>query len=406
MSLSGDTLAIGAPYEDSCALGVNGNQADNSCESAGAVYVFTRTGSTWSQQAYIKASNPDIFPRNFGQAVAVSGDTLVVGAPGERSCALGINGNQMDTGCDHNGAVYIFTRSNNVWTQVAYVKPSNHARERLSGIGFNAVRFGSSVALDGNTLAVGATSEDGCSSGINGDETNNGCAATGAVYVFTRTDGVWAQQAYVKPSNTDTSANATGYDFGLRLALHGDNLVVGAPLEPSCATGINGNQLDKGCPSAGAVYIFTRTNNVWSQVAYVKATYPDLQAFRGRFGNSLAFDGSTLAVSAGDNNCARGFNPLPGSNDCSVAGAVYLFTRTATSWAQRAYVKATNTDAYDFFGSSVAVTGNTLVVGAPTEDSCATGINGDQTDNRCTGTFSEAAPLIGGVGAVYVYSLQ
>jgi trimeric autotransporter adhesin len=406
MSLSGDTLAIGASGEDSCALGVNGNQLDNSCESAGAVSVFARSGSTWSQQAYIKASNPDTVPRFFGQAVAVSGETLVVGAPGERSCALGINGNQMDTGCDNNGAVYIFTRSNNVWTQEAYVKASNHPRERLSGIGFNAVGFGSSVTLDGNTLAVGAVYEDGCSSGINGDETNNGCAATGAVYVFTRTDGVWAQQAYVKPSNTDTSANATGYQFGLRLALHGDNLVVGAPLEPSCATGINENQVDKGCPSAGAVYIFARTNNVWSQVAYVKATYPNLQAFRGSFGTSLAFDGTTLAVSAGDNNCARGFNPLPGSNECTAAGAAYLFSRTATNWAQRAYVKASNTDAYDFFGTSVAVAGNTLVVGAPTEDSCATGINGDQNDNRCTGTFREEAPNIGGAGAVYVYGLQ
>jgi hypothetical protein len=385
---------------------VNGNQADNGCREAGAVYVFTRTGSTWSQQAYIKASNPDTVPRNFGLAVAVSGETLVVGAPGERSCALGINGNQMDTGCDHNGAVYIFTRSNNVWTQVAYVKPSNHPKERLSGIGFVAVGFGSSVALDGNTLAVGAVNEEGCSSGINGDQTHSGCRGAGAVYVFTRTDGVWTQQAYVKASNIDTSANATGYQFGLRLALHGDSLVVSAPVEPSCATGINGNQVDKGCPAAGAVYIFTRANNVWSQVAYVKATYSDLQAFGGSFGISLAFDGTTLAVSAGDNNCARGFNPPLGSNDCGSSGAVYLFTRTATGWAQQAYVKASNAEAWDYFGTSVAVAGNTLVVGAPNEDSCATGINGNQNDNRCTGTFNEAAPFIGGAGAVYVYGMR
>jgi hypothetical protein len=64
------------------------------------------------------------------------------------------------------------------------------------------------------------------------------------------------------------------------------------------------------------------------------------------------------------------------------------------------------TDAYDFFGTSVAVAGNTLVVGAPTEDSCATGINGDQNDNRCTGTFREEAPNIGGAAAVYGYGLQ
>ena len=403
VSLSGDTLAVGAPDEASCASGVNGNQADNGCYQAGAVYVFTRTGSTWSQQAYLKASNGDSIDRNlgsygdvFGYAVAVSGNTLAVGAFVEESCASGINGNQADNNCPSAGAVYVFTRSNNVWTQEAYLKASNTHIPNPGLFGFN-------VALDGDTLAVGAVNEASCATGINGDQFSNSCSGSGAVYVFTRTAGVWTQQAFVKASNSSGQ-------FGFGLALEGNTLVVGAPSEASCATSIDGNQADTGCPGSGAVYIFTRTNNLWSQTAYVKAAHPGLQSFAGSFGGHLAFDGTTLAVGAGDNNCARGFNPPPGSNDCTVSGAVYLFNRTATSWAQRAYVKASNNEAFDFFGAGIAVAGNTLAVGAIYEDSCATGINGNQNDNNCTrpvdfgdNTFP---PPVNGVGAVYVYVLQ
>jgi K319-like protein/FG-GAP repeat protein len=402
VSLSGDTLAVGVPNEASCASGVNGDQADNGCFQGGAVYVFTRTGSTWSQQAYIKASNSDSVDRNlgsqgdlFGHAVAVSGNTLVVGAHVEESCASGINGNQADNNCPSAGAVYVFTRSNNVWTQEAYLKASNTHIPNPGLFGFNLV-------LDGDTLAVGAVNEASCATGINGDQTSNSCPGTGAVYVFTRTAGVWTQQAFVKASNISGQ-------FGFGLALEGNTLVVGAPSEASCATGIDGNQADSGCPQSGAVYVFTRTNSLWSQTAYVKAAHPGLQSFAGSFGSNLAFDGTALAVGAGDNNCARGFNPSPGSNDCTASGAVYLFTQTATSWAQRAYVKATNNEAFDFFGSGIAIDGNTLVVGAQYEDSCATGINGNQNDNSCAhppdfvDTFP---PPTHGAGAVYVYALQ
>jgi hypothetical protein len=208
----------------------------------------------------------------------------------------------------------------------------------------------------------------------------------------------------VKASNTDT-----GDQFGASLAVKGDTLIVGASGEASCATGVNGNQADNGCPRAGAVYTFTQANNLWSQFAYLKPIPPSLQSFAGAFATNLAFDGTTLAVGAADNNCARGFNPSPGSNDCPFAGSVYLFTPTATSWTQRAYVKATNTDAFDFFGSGLGIVGNTLAVGATSEDSCATGINGNQKDNAC-GPVPNPDPAINhlttGSGAVYVYVLQ
>jgi hypothetical protein len=408
VSLSGDTLAVGAPHELSCASGVNGNQADNGCTGAGAVYVFTRSGSTWSQQAYVKASNMNAQDL-FGWSVSLNGNTLAVGAPNEQSCGTGINGNQLDNGCGDQGngagAAYIFTRIENVWTQEAYVKASN------TRIGH---AFGIRVSLDGNTLAVGAPGEDSCATGIDGDQSNSSCHSAGAAYVYTRTAGVWTQQAYVKASNTDPHP-FFGDGFGGTVALNGDTLVVGALSEGSCAAGINGNQLDNGCGGSGAVYIFARTNNRWSQVAYIKPIAPSVTTSVARwFGQGLTFDGTTLAVGSGDDTCARGFNPPPGSNDCPQSGAVYLFSRTATSWAQRAYVKASNTEAGDNFGMpGLAIDGNSLAVGALGEQSCATGINGNQNDNGCgvimvqgPGPFPDLVPSRAGVGAVYVYSLQ
>jgi ABC-type Fe2+-enterobactin transport system substrate-binding protein len=105
VSLSGDSLAVGAREEASAATGVNGNQADNSAGGAGAVYVFVRTGTTWIQQAYVKASNRG---GNFGSSVSLSGETLAVGAPDESSAATGVNGNQADNSASYAGAIYVF----------------------------------------------------------------------------------------------------------------------------------------------------------------------------------------------------------------------------------------------------------------------------------------------------------
>jgi len=124
VAVSGDTVVVGAHFEDSNATGVNGNQADNSAPDSGAAYVFTRTGGVWSQQAYLKASNTTAFDQ-FGFFVAVSGDTVVVSAPGEDSNATGVNGNQADNSAPDSGAAYVFTRSGGVWTQQAYLKASN-----------------------------------------------------------------------------------------------------------------------------------------------------------------------------------------------------------------------------------------------------------------------------------------
>jgi len=252
VSLSGDgaTLAIGASSEDS-----NGNEADNSVTNSGAVYIFVRSSGGWSQEAYIKASNPDASD-GFGGAVALSadGNTLAVGATGEDSNATGINGNEADNSAASAGAVYVYSRSGTTWSQQAYVKASN--------TGAND-QFGVSVTLsdDGNTLAVGAFNEDSNATGIDGNQADNSAAAAGAVYVFTRSGTAWTQQAYIKASNTEAQDL-----FGVRLSLSGDGntLAVGATGEDSNATGIDGNQADNSASRAGAAYVFTRSGTTWS----------------------------------------------------------------------------------------------------------------------------------------------
>lgn len=378
IALKGDTLAVSAGGEDSCARGINGDQSDNGCSDAGAVYVFTRTTGVWRQEAYVKASNTGV-SHGFA-SVALHGDTLAVGAAGEGSCATGINGNQFDNNCVGVGAVYVFTRFNGIWTQQAYIKPSTVVSRDL------AMLFGSPVALDRDTLAVGAINEGSCATGVNGDETNTGCFASGAVYVFTRSNDVWSQQAYVKASNTQFSDV-----FGSAVALHGDTLAVGAGGESSCARGINGDQADNGCPNAGAVYVFTRMTGAWRQEAYVKASNTDAIDTFGA--GSLALSEDTLSAGAPrEGSCATSINGVQADNDCPIAGAVYVFVRTNDTWSQQAYVKASNTEAGDDFGNSVAMSESTLAIGAPGESSCASGINGNQGDNNCQGA-----------GAAYIY---
>src|SRR6185503_8886711 len=140
---------------------------------SGAVYVFTRAGSGWAQQAYIKASNPGQSDK-FGYAVSLSqdGNTLAVSAYFESSAAKGVNGNQNDRSIQAAGAVYVFTRAGTRWTQQAYVKASNTGELGKGEEPTDGDQFGFSIGLsaDGNTLAAGAISEDSGAKGINGDQ--------------------------------------------------------------------------------------------------------------------------------------------------------------------------------------------------------------------------------------------
>src|SRR5205823_5417703 len=240
VSISGDTVVVGALYEDSAATGINGNQSDNSATGSGAAYVFVRSGSTWTQQAYLKASNTGVNDL-FGVSVAISGDTIVVGAYGEDSAATGVNGNQADNGAIDSGAAYVFVRSGSTWTQQAYLKASNTGASDF---------FGGSVAISGDTAVVGAFEEDSAATGVNGNQADNGAVDSGAAYVFARSGSTWTQQAYLKASNTGSS------DLFVNTAISGDTAVVGALYEDSAARGVNGSQADNSAKNSGAAYVF------------------------------------------------------------------------------------------------------------------------------------------------------
>ena len=163
--------------EDSAATGLGGDRNDNSAADSGAVYVFTRAGTSWNESAYLKASNTNAGD-TFGGRTALSddGSVLVVSAAAEASAAKSINGDASDNAILDAGAVYVFTRDP-AWSQRSYVKASNTDGDD---------RFGEGMGLsgDGKTLVVGAWQEDGAARGVNGDQTSNGALDSGAAYVY------------------------------------------------------------------------------------------------------------------------------------------------------------------------------------------------------------------------------
>ena len=388
VAISGNTVVVAAPSEDSSA---SGDQADNSASSAGAVYVFVRQGTSWTQQAYLKASNPggqpaeNMYGDNFGWSVAISGDVLIVGAPFEGSSATGINGDQTDDSAKEAGAAYIFVRDGTNWTQQAYLKASNAEGVPPGDTTFGD-RFGWSVAVSGQTAVVGAPNERSNTTGVNGDQSDNSAPDAGAAYVFVKSGSNWTQQAYLKASNTGGNDR-----FGTSIAISGNTVLVGALLEDSNATGVNGDQTDDSAKEAGAAYVFVREGNDWSQQAYLKASNTGAE---DNFGDSVAISGNTVVVGAPyEDSNATGVNGNQNNNSASWGGAGYVFVREGARWLQQAYLKASNTGEGDVFGHAVAILGGTVLVGAPQEDSQARGVNGNQNDNG-----AEAA------GAAYVFT--
>ena len=392
VSISGDTIVVGARMEDSNATGVDGDQTNNSARRSGAVYVFVRNGTSWSQQAYLKASNARATHR-FGSSVSISGDLLVVGAPNENSSATGVNND--DGSHDVNplgldtGAAYVFVRNAaNEWSQEAYLKASNTGEND---------EFGTAVSISGNTIVIGAPREN--SADIN-DQNDDSANNAGAAYVFVR-DALanWTQQAYLKASNPDVEDR-----FGEAVSISGDTIVVGAEGEDSNTTGINGPEDDNSLPESGAAYVFVRSGTSWSQQAYLKASNADAvedpdddegDLNGDGFGESVAILGDSIVVgSGGEDSSATGLNGDQADNSTTNAGAAYLFVRNGATWSQQDYLKASNTGVDDEFGSAVTLSGDIVVVGAVAEGSNAIGVNGDQVNN--------SAP---GAGATYVFGL-
>jgi len=314
LSADGNTLAVSATGETSNARGVNGDQANTDSLAAGAVYIFTRTGGKWSQQAYVKASNTPArnntwcnlsywatLPcdgQNFGASLALSadGNLLAVGATGDDSKSTGVNGDANDTSAAFAGAVHTYVRTGSTWAPQAYLKASNTD----AGDG-----FGTSVSLsaDGSTLAVGAIFERSSATGVGGNQSDNAQSPFGAVYVFSQDRGSWSQQAYVKaPVNTVVGGTEPMSYFGGRTALsaHGDTLAVGSV--------------------RGMAFVYARAQNTWQAQAHMFPAGPNVIRFGEAVGVSA--DGNSVVTAAQDvGSEVSAFN-------------LYFFSRTGGTWSQ------------------------------------------------------------------------
>jgi len=344
VDIDGDTIVVGAYAEDG-----DGTGQENDDESfAGAAYVFVRSGGTWTQQAYLKASNAEANDR-FGYSVAIDGDTIVVGAYAED----GDGSSESNNDAYDAGAVYVFVRSGTSWTQQAYLKSCNIDAED---------NFGWSVAVDGDFIVVGAYGED-CDGT---SKMNNDASMSGAAYVYVRSGDFWVYKSFLKASTIE----AFDY-FGYSVAIDGETIVVGAYGEDSDGTGESNN----GAKGAGAAYVFDFDGVFWNQVAFLKADNTEDHDF---FGDSVAIDGDTIVVGATGED---GDGTSPANNDASDAGAAYVFVRDGTTCTQQGYLKADNAGQDDCFGVSVDIVGDKIVAGAGFEASDGSGPGNDDAES-------------------------
>ena len=287
-----------------CSVSLSGNTAliaslwdDDSGENSGSAYIFTRTGATWTQQAKLLASDGAV-DDYFGFSVSVSGDTALIGTfVGE---------------IDRMGSAYVFTRTGTTWTQ---------QQKLLASDGAESDQFGCSVSLNGDTALIGAYHDDD-----NGNE-------SGSAYVFTRTGTTWTQQAKLLASD-----GAAGDFFGWSVALSGDTALIGAKWDND-----NGDQ-------SGSAYVFTRTGTTWTQQAKLLASDGEMY---DDFGYSVSLSGNTalIGVDGDDDNGAE-------------SGSAYVFTRNGTTWTQQAKLLASDGTSWELFGGSVALDDDTVLIGA------------------------------------------
>lgn len=305
----------------------------------GSAYIYVRSGMNWIQQAQLTASDSALGDF-FGTSVAIFGDTAIVGANGDD---VGANNNQ--------GSAYIFVRTGTTWTQQAKLTASDGA-----GSDF----FGYAVAISGDTAIVGAYGDD---ISANTDR--------GSAYIFVRSGTTWTQQA--KLTASDGAAND---QFGYSVALDGNSAIVGAYSDD---VGANTDQ--------GSAYVFVRSGTTWSQQA--KLTASD-GAASDQFGYSVAISGNTVLAGASADTV--------GSN--SGQGSAYCFTRSGSTWTQQAKLTASDGAASDGFGGSVALSGDTAMIGAPLDNQ---GINADQGSvyvfARVSSVWTQRGQLIAPDGA-------
>jgi trimeric autotransporter adhesin len=309
----------------------------------------------------------------FSVASSADGNVLAVGAPSEAGA---------DGQAPGIGAVYVFTRTATVWnTQPIVVRaPNGEAHDNFG--------YAVSLSADGATLVVGATGEDGSTTSSSADD-NNDALSAGAAYVFVRNGAAYEFEGYLKAQPIlDTAIAGDQFGWAVAIAADAQTVVVGAiaaegPLRP---IGFD----------EGAAFVFTRAGTVWTQRAVLGGAHADGNE-RDWFGISVAIsaDGATIAVGAlGDDGDALSTGDAPNVN-APFAGAAYVFTTdNRTEWPLQAYLKAPNAQAGDAVGANVALAadGDTLAVGAPSE-------NGDAAS-----TLAASNDNLPNSGAVYVFT--
>ncbi len=294
VSLDGDTALIGA-----------GNH-DASGTDAGSAYVFVRTGTTWSEQAKLLASDGAADDFFGSENVSIQGDTAVVGAIGD------------DDAGSASGSAYVFVRNGTAWSQEAKLLASDGAATDF---------FGRYVAISGETALVGAMRDDDLGN------------SSGSAYVFVRNGTAWSQEAKLLAS--DGAADDT---FGLDLALDGNTAVVGASQHDSL-----GND-------SGAAYVFVRNGTLWSEQAKLLAS--DGMAEQA-FGRGVAIEGNRVLIGAPEITAASLTGP----------GSAYLFIRDAQgNWSEHRKLVPNDGAVDDAFGFARAMDGSRVLLGAVLDD--------------------------------------
>ncbi len=278
VALSGDIVVVGA-YKD-----------DEGSSNSGSAYVFQKIGGDWIQQAKLTDVN-GVENEYFGYSVAVSGDIIVVGAPGI-------------------GSAFIYERNGASWDELTILSANTPDW------------FGKAVAINGDTIVVGAQRSFG---------------ASGAVFVYRRTGNNWVQEAQLSPSEGDISN-----DFGASVSISADTIAVGAFGD------------DDGGYNAEAVYIFQRISSSWTQQAKMIANDP---AILDQLGFKVAIDGDVVVAGA------------PGVDIVgSDSGAAYVFRYDGSNWSQEVKLIAADAGHFQYFGISVAINGDLIVIGAENDD--------------------------------------
>jgi uncharacterized repeat protein (TIGR01451 family) len=296
VAVSGNTMVVGAPLENT-----------PGGENAGAAYVFVRSGSTWTLEQRLTASDPTGHA-GFGAPVAVNGDTVLVGAQGANTSSGMLT-----------GAAYVFVRSGTTWTE----------QQKLAGSGLTPNDyFGYSVSVSGDTAIVSAEH-----------------AATppgGAAWVFVRSGTTWTEQQKL------TASDGAPGDYFVNVAISGDTIVVGADSDNTPAGGTN----------AGSAYVFVRSGTTWTEVQHLTASdgAPDDQ-----FGWSVDIDADTIVVGAVEDDGPGGANQ----------GSAYVFVRSGSLWSEQQKLVAPDGAANDELAESVAISGDTIVAGAQGRETVA-----------------------------------